>query len=372
MSPRFSIVVPCYKVAQHRELVANCLTSIARQSYPDFELLIVDDGSPDRSVELLHELIESESHTLRHRARVIALPENVGVCGARNAGIDASRGQYIAFLDFDDIWSSRYLERVNVATTNDPARSVFLSRTDFLCTLGERLKVRDTGPIDFLNDLDFEEFCAWHVLHNFPVGLGSAVVVSRDLYHSFPDLKFDMALTRTTAEDVLFGFQLLEKGIRPWYIDEPLCVHRRKLERESRGTAAQLRIDERQVNDYIAARAVTALIARVTRERADFAPAILACVKRLNLQFDLKNDMSRADRWFGVARCLQEPRGLIILLRLYAKRLLRGRAQQALLSRYHFSTYPDNPRARDRVRRLLESLADAGNDRRDLALAHVG
>jgi glycosyltransferase involved in cell wall biosynthesis len=365
MSPRFSIVVPCYKVVQHRELLVDCLASVARQTCTDFELLLVDDGSPDDSAGLLRELIGTDS-PLQHRARVIALAENVGVCGARNAGIEAAHGELIAFLDFDDIWSPRYLERVSIAAAADPATAVFLCRTDFLCTLGARMKVRDTGTLQFLNEMDFVEFCAWHVLSNFPVAMGSAVVVARSLYASYPDLKFDLALSQTTAEDVLFGFQLLEKGIRPWYIDEPLCIHRRKLERESRGATAQLRLDERQVNNYIAAKAGASLIDRVTRERPEFGPAITACIARLDLQFALKNELFRADLWFGIARCLRHPRAMGTLLRLHVKTAVRQRLRQALLNWYFFCTYPDNPQARDRVQLLMEGLSGAEDPRRSV------
>jgi len=206
--PRFSIVVPCYRVASYRDLVGACVASIARQSFTDFELLLVDDCSPDDSRGVLRQVLTRHA-SLQGRARLISLSRNTGVCGARNAGIEAASGAYVAFLDFDDFWQPQYLARMHFAASEHPDCPVLLARTDFLCTLGRRMRVRDSGSINYLNRMGSAEFGAWHLLHNFPVGMGSAAVVARKLYEDHPDLKYDLTLSRTTAEDVLFGFQLL-------------------------------------------------------------------------------------------------------------------------------------------------------------------
>jgi glycosyltransferase involved in cell wall biosynthesis len=88
--PQFSVVVPCYRVAHRPALVNACVTSIARQTHTDFELLLVDDGSPDTSTDVLRGILAGNG-PLQSRSRVIALAHNGGVCAARNAGIDAAR-----------------------------------------------------------------------------------------------------------------------------------------------------------------------------------------------------------------------------------------------------------------------------------------
>jgi glycosyltransferase involved in cell wall biosynthesis len=352
--PRFSIVVPCYRAASERVLLEQCLASVAQQTYTDFELLLVDDGSPDATAAALAEGAESHA-LLRSRYRVLALPENAGVCAARNRGIEAAKGELIAFLDFDDLWQRDYLKRMHQAAASHPQTPVLLARTDFLRTLGQRVRVHSPGSLGHLNELDFASFCAWHLLHNFPVAMGSAVVVARQLYLEQPDLKFDLALSRTTAEDVLFGFRLLDRGIRPWYVDEPLCVHRRIVERTSRGSAAFLHIDERQVNDYIAEHATASLTRQITTQRPELAGALAACRTRLNLEFDLKREFRHSGHWFGVRRCLREPRGFKTLLRLHGTRLLSGGPQRLLLQHYFFMQGSNDQAACARVLGLLSA-----------------
>jgi glycosyltransferase involved in cell wall biosynthesis len=350
--PRFSIVVPCYRAASERVLLEQCVASVARQTFTDFELLLVDDGSPDSSVAVLTQVAQSHP-ALRRRFHVIGLPTNSGVCAARNAGIEVAQGEYVAFLDFDDLWQPDYLARMNTAARVRPGTQVLLARTDFLRTLGSRVRVHSTGSLSHLNALDCASFNAWHLLNNFPVAMGSAVVVARRLYLEQPDLKFDLALSRTTAEDVLFGFQLLARGIRPWYVDEPLCVHRRMLERSSRGSTAFMHVDERRVNDYIAEHATDSLTRQVIAERPEYAPELSACRTRLNLEFDLKREFRQPQHWFGLRRCLRQPRGFKTLMRLHGTQLLAGGPQQVLLQHYFFMQGSNDSAARKRVLKLL-------------------
>lgn len=95
-----SIVVPVYKVEAY---LNRCVDSILAQSFTDFELILVDDGSPDNSGKICDEYAEKDS-----RVRVIH-QENGGAAVARNAGIDAAKGEWLAFIDSDDWVSPDYL-----------------------------------------------------------------------------------------------------------------------------------------------------------------------------------------------------------------------------------------------------------------------
>lgn len=355
MSPIFSIVVPCYRLRERRWIIEQCAASIACQTFGDYELLLVDDGSPDGTPDVLRQMIAHDP-VLCARGRVLALTENGGVCAARNAGIDAALGQYIAFLDYDDIWQPRFLARIHDAAIHHPDKDVFLARTDFMRTLGNKVRVRSSAPLSHLNAITDTRFNAWHLLHNFPVAMGSAVVVARKLYLEHPELKFDMALSRSTAEDVLFGMQLLAAGIRPWYVDEPLCVHRRMMETESRGQAAFLWVDEREVNDYISVRAADTIERDVVAELPEFGPQVQAVRKRLDLEFDLKREYRSANHWFGLRTCLRRPRGFKTLARLVGTALLVRSPFRFILWQYFFRTGGDDPEARARVESLLNTL----------------
>lgn len=88
-----SIIVPVYKVEKYLE---KCVDSILAQTFTDFELILVDDGSPDRSGAMCDEYAQKDS-----RVRVIH-KENGGLSSARNAGIDVAKGRYFGFVDSDD------------------------------------------------------------------------------------------------------------------------------------------------------------------------------------------------------------------------------------------------------------------------------
>ena len=93
MIPKFSIVIPVYKVEKY---LHQCVDSILGQSYQNFEVILVDDGSPDRCPEICDEYVKLDS-----RVRVIH-QQNAGQACARNAGIHVSLGEYVLCIDSDD------------------------------------------------------------------------------------------------------------------------------------------------------------------------------------------------------------------------------------------------------------------------------
>lgn len=98
-----SIIVPVYN---SEEYLAETLDSVRRQTYHNWELLLVDDCSTDSSAEIIRQYMEKDD-----RIRYILLPTNGGAAVARNTGLEASNGRYIAYLDADDLWYPKKLER---------------------------------------------------------------------------------------------------------------------------------------------------------------------------------------------------------------------------------------------------------------------
>jgi len=101
--PEISIIVPVYNTEKY---LRRCVHSILDQTFTDFELILVDDGSPDNCGAICDEYARAD-----HRIRVIH-QSNRGAAAARNAGIDEAEGRHIAFCDSDDIVSSMWLERL--------------------------------------------------------------------------------------------------------------------------------------------------------------------------------------------------------------------------------------------------------------------
>lgn len=95
-SPTVTVIVPCYNSARHLD---DCLASVVGQSFQNWCLILVDDGSTDNSREIAKRWAEKDS-----RITCLEQSQNAGAGAARNRGLDAATGEYIAFLDADDRW----------------------------------------------------------------------------------------------------------------------------------------------------------------------------------------------------------------------------------------------------------------------------
>lgn len=109
-NPKHSIIIPAYNTGQE---IRKCVESVLAQSYGDWELIIVDDGSNDNTPAIINEYAAMDS-----RIRVINIP-NGGVSNARNVGLDAAHGEYVMFIDSDDRIEHDYLEQVENYMTDD-------------------------------------------------------------------------------------------------------------------------------------------------------------------------------------------------------------------------------------------------------------
>lgn len=117
---KISVIVPVYNAENYIE---RCVDSLLCQSFNDFELILVDDGSTDNSVKIISNLADKHSFI-----RVFA-KENGGAASARNLGIDNARGEYIAFIDADDTVEPTFLEELYNAATESGAELVMCDYT---------------------------------------------------------------------------------------------------------------------------------------------------------------------------------------------------------------------------------------------------
>lgn len=105
-----SIVIPAYNAA---ETIAETLASVQAQTFPNWEAIVVDDGSSDETVEIANQLAAKDS-----RIRLLSQP-NQGVSAARNRGLGLTNFDWLLFLDADDWLSSKYLERMTEVIAAD-------------------------------------------------------------------------------------------------------------------------------------------------------------------------------------------------------------------------------------------------------------
>ena len=104
--PKFSIIIPVYNVEKY---IKKCLDSVFNQTYKDFEVIVVNDGTKDNSMDIVKE----------YDVKIIN-QRNGGLSNARNKGVEKAKGEYIIFLDSDDYWENELLEKISLSINNKP------------------------------------------------------------------------------------------------------------------------------------------------------------------------------------------------------------------------------------------------------------
>jgi len=173
-APEVSVIIPCFNA---EPFLAETLESVCDQTYPQLEILVVDDGSTDRTATIAEEFARRDA-----RVRLLQKP-NGGLSSARNFGIDHAGGQYLAFVDGDDLWHPSKIEKHVAHLEGDEAIGVSYSATQFINTAGRKLHRRFPK---MHNLTDYDLFC------RNPVTTGSTAVFRREVFahHRFDETLF--------------------------------------------------------------------------------------------------------------------------------------------------------------------------------------
>lgn len=206
--PEISVIVPVYKAEKYIE---RCVTSILNQTFKDFEVLLIDDGSPDCSGAMCDKYaIEDQRIKVIHK-------KNTGVADTRNVGLREAQGNYIIFIDSDDYVKNNMFERLfNVA---DKTKSDIVMCQYFIDEEG----IIKPAVMKYEKLYDNEEDVKARLLQRYYTndhnGLYSLwnKIIRRELYVS-NNIVFDTNLKR--GEDAWFIFQCLKNANRVAYIPE--------------------------------------------------------------------------------------------------------------------------------------------------------
>ncbi len=120
--PQISIIVPVYKV---EHFLMPCVDSILSQTYSDYELILIDDGSPDQCGMICDQYAQKDNRVL------VIHQSNMGLSGARNSGLDIAKGEFIAFIDSDDMVRRDYLEKMFALAKKESADIVVCRMLEF-------------------------------------------------------------------------------------------------------------------------------------------------------------------------------------------------------------------------------------------------
>lgn len=202
---QISIIVPVYNAVRFIRETMDCVLA---QTYPHWELLLVEDGSSDGTAEEIEKYIEEKLET---RIRLIRQPANMGAAQARNRGLKEAKGRYIAYLDADDLWVPEKLEKELSFQREKKAAFVFTGY-EFADENGN-----GTGKIVHVPDtLTYNQ-----ALSNTTI-FTTTVMFDRDKIATelleMPDIK---------SEDTALWWKVLRNGYTAYGLNENLARYRR-------------------------------------------------------------------------------------------------------------------------------------------------
>ena len=201
MTPLVSIIMPCYNAERY---VAQSIESVLAQTYQNWELLITDDCSTDKSVEIISKYSKNDE-----RINVMVPDEHQGIARTRNMSISRARGRFVAFLDSDDIWYPEKLERqVNYMLENDLA---------FTYTSYELIDWQGNPKNKTVKDAGVMSYKKY--LRNTIVCCGTVVIDREKTGH------FATPIIRT-SEDMSLWLSIMKRGFDAYPVPGPLHKYR--------------------------------------------------------------------------------------------------------------------------------------------------
>ena len=199
----FSVIIPLYN---KEHTIINTINTVFNQSFQDFEIIIVNDGSVDKGIEKIN------NHVFDNRVRIID-QKNAGVSAARNVGVENAKYNYIAFLDADDVWLPDYLLYVSKAISLFPYSQMICSAgfgKDKFGVLSKREIKKHSNKI-----LEFDFFENPHIFLHI-----SSTVVTKDIFNTVNG--FQVGMRRNEDFAFLYSAALFTK---PIYSGFPMSIY---------------------------------------------------------------------------------------------------------------------------------------------------
>lgn len=196
-----SIVMPAYNCEKY---IVDAINSVLAQTYQNWELLVLDDGSKDNTLQIINEFGKKDS-----RVRPLQNEKNMGVSATRNKGIDLATGDWIAFLDSDDLWEPSKLEK-QLKVANVQSAEFLFTGSSYINEEGELFK----------GIFEVPERVTYKKLRKHNVISCSSVLVKKKYFKNIKMEKDDI------HEDYAVWLRILKLGVTAYGLNEPLLVYR--------------------------------------------------------------------------------------------------------------------------------------------------
>lgn len=205
MGDLVSIIVPVYDA---EKFIRETIDSVVAQSYPLWELLLVEDCSSDATVPAIQEYLRQSGE---ERIRLICQPSNMGAARARNRGLEEASGRYIAYLDADDLWAPEKLERELAFMQRQNAAFAFTGYE-----FGDEQAKRTGKVVHVPGMLNYSQALSNTTIFTTTVMFDTARI---------PKELLEMPVMK--SEDTALWWKVLRNGYIAYGLDENLAVYRR-------------------------------------------------------------------------------------------------------------------------------------------------
>lgn len=196
-----SVIMAAYNA---EKTIAQAIDSVLNQTFPNFEILIIDDCSQDRTVEIVEKYVIFDN-----RIRLISNKNNKGVSYTRKRGIEEAKGEWIAILDSDDMWRPEKLEK-QIKVQEEKNADLIFTGSAFMNNRGELI----SGYLHAPSQVSYRQLLKQNVLSN------SSAFVRKELYEKY------YAEGDWMHEDFATWLCILKSGKLAYGVDEPLMVYR--------------------------------------------------------------------------------------------------------------------------------------------------
>lgn len=196
-----SIVMPAYNCEKY---IKKSIISVLQQTYKEWELIVIDDGSTDNTISIIEELVNKDNRIRFYKNKI-----NMGVSSTRNIGIELAKGEWIAFLDSDDIWIKTKLEKQMKLYIETGAEFIFTGSA-YINENGEPYE----GIFEVPKLVNYKKLKIQNVISC------SSVLVKKKFFNNIKMMNDDM------HEDYAVWLRILEIGIDAYGINEPLIIYR--------------------------------------------------------------------------------------------------------------------------------------------------
>ncbi|MCD8100236.1 MAG: glycosyltransferase [Oscillospiraceae bacterium] len=204
MGDKVSVITPTYNSSKY---IRETIISVQAQTYTDWEMIIVDDCSTDDTCKIIDEFQDGDS-----RIKLFHQNRNSGAGAARTRALHESKGRYIAYLDADDIWLARKLEK-QISFMTEKHCGFSCTSYEVINNEGERLN----KEIHMLPESDYVGFLTHNLLQT--VGIMADVSIVDKKYLEMPNIR--------RRQDAATWLQVLKAGYKCYGVDEVLAQYRR-------------------------------------------------------------------------------------------------------------------------------------------------